>query len=119
MEKFKEESVIVMSNSHGSCLYVNSNTSQNFNILVKQGNKTALLVGDLNLIIDMNLKSGNVIKHGKIVTKESFEAIDSDDLMFCIKMNNNKICRKNGKVIYSHSYFTYDTKDTDEIITED
>jgi hypothetical protein len=116
-KKIKEElPVIVTGNKYGGCI---ESVDDGYHIIVKQGKKHAILAGDIGLVLDMNLNSGDVIKYGKIVTKESFDAPVPEDPLFCIKMNKDKICRKDGKVIYSHSYFTYNTKDNDEIIKED
>jgi hypothetical protein len=67
----------------------------------------------------MGLEPGDELKGGRIIVKEQLEPLDPDNPEFLVKKKKGKICRKNGKVIYSHSYFTYNKKDYDELIQED
>ncbi len=114
-----EERVIVMDNGRGGCIEADIDEPEEYNIIVKQGDRYAMLVGDINLMMETGLQAGDEIKNGRIIVKESFAPVDPNDPEYMIKKKNSMICRKEGKVIYSHSYFTYDRKDADVIIQGD
>ena len=67
----------------------------------------------------MSLEAGEELKKGRIIIKESFDPSDPNNPEFLIKKKKGRVCRKEGKIIYSHSYFTYDVLDFDQIINED
>lgn len=114
-----EEKVIVMGNGHGGCIEADVDEPEEYSIIVRQGDRFAMLIGDINLMMETGLQAGDEIKNGRIVVKESFEPVDPDNPEYMIKRKNGLICRKDGKVIYSHSYFTYNRQDFDQIIKED
>jgi hypothetical protein len=92
---------------------------QIYMICLKQGPRYAHLVGDMDLMMEIPLVPGQELTKGHIVTKERFEPWIKDDVLALLKMKNGKCCRKDGKVIYSYNYFTYNMDDVDEIIQED
>ena len=114
----KNEPILVVSNSKGGCIEVDVSDPDECCIIVKQGDRYASLIGNVGLLMDTGLEAGKELKGGRIITKERFEPYDPDDPEFLVKKKNGKICRKDGKVIYTHSYFTYDKKDYDELIEE-
>ena len=118
-EENKREPVIVLNNGRGGCMEADLTENDEYTIIVKQGDRYAALVGDINLMMEMSLEPGEELKNGRIIVKESLEPLDPDKPDFLIKKKNGKVCKKGGKPIYSHSYFTYDRHDYDVIIEED
>jgi len=114
----RNEKVVVTQNKYGGCIECIDPTNEVYNIIIRQGYKFATLTGNLETLLQTQLESGSIIYGGKIITKESFSP-PTDDPSLCLKQKEGKLCKKNGKVIYSHSYFTYDNTDKDEIIKED
>ncbi len=97
-----------------------------YQAILKQGDRYASLVGDLDLIMSLDLKVGRpvlegqvVLGTGRIVVQDQYEPIIPDDPLVQVKMKQGKICRKDGKVIYRNSFFTYNTSMQDIIIDED
>lgn len=119
MDEDLQKPIVVMSNGQGGCIDVNFEEPDQCTIILKQGSRHAALVGDLELLMETGLKAGQEVRNGRIIVKDSLEPYEPDDPLFLLKKRNGKICYKNGKAIYSHSYFTYDKKDQDELIEED
>lgn len=122
--------VIVTANEKGACLeivvddhnklsIIGERKEELFRIIVKQGDRYASLMGDMELMAcNLDVVPGQEIP-GRIVIEEQFEPFIPDDPLCLIKTKNGKICRKDGKVIYSRSYLTYKLSDVDQIIEED
>ena len=119
MDETKTPPVLVVRNSKGGCIDVDVDDPEECCIIIKQGNRFASLVGDIALLIDTGLEAGKELKGGRIITKEQLEPYDPENPEFLVKKVNGKTCRKDGQLIYSHNYFTYDKKDYDEIIKQD
>ncbi len=111
--------ILVVSNSKGGCIEVDVSDPDECCIIVKQGDRYASLIGNVGLLMDTGLEAGKELKGGRIITKERLEPYDPDDPEFLVKRRNGRVCRRNGQVIYTHSYFTYDKRDYDEIIQAD
>ncbi len=118
-ENNKYVPVIVMNNGKGGCIEADLHEYDEYTIIVQQGGRYAALVGDIALMMKMSLEAGEELKNGRIIVKESFDPPDPNNPEFLIKKKKGRVCTKNGKPIYSHSYFTYDLRDFDQIINED
>lgn len=94
------------------------NSQELYRIIVNSGERYASMVGDLSLILSLNLEVGATVS-GRIVVIDQFEPIIPDDPLVLTKMKNGKICRKDGKVIYRQMFLTYDPRIQDFIIEED
>lgn len=114
------EQIVVLGNSQGGCIDVDLEDPNECCIILKQGNRRAALIGSIGLLMETNLEAGTVLKNGRIITKEQHEPFVPDDPLFLLKKTaDGVVCRKAGKAIYTHSYFTYDKRDYDEIIEPD
>lgn len=118
-EENKTVPVVVLDNGRGGCMEADLAKYDEYTIIVKQGDRYAALVGNMTLMVDMDLKPGDQIKYGRIIVKESLEPLDPSRPEFLLKWKNGKLCMKNGNPIYSYSYFTYNRRDYDEIIESD
>lgn len=97
-----------------------------YRAILKQGDRYASIVGDLDIIMSLDLEVGKPIMEGKvvygtgrIVVQDQYDPIVPEDPLCMVKMKNGQICRKNGRVIYSSSFFTYNPDMQDYIIEED
>jgi hypothetical protein len=118
-----EEPIIVVPNNYESIIDIvikpNIKDRDVCRVKLQQGDKIAYLLGDLSLIMSLNLEPYQNLQKGKIVTKEKLYPFDLKRPNSFIKKKNNKVCKKDGRVIYSQSYYTYNMKDQDDIIQED
>jgi hypothetical protein len=128
----KLEPVVVTKNDYGGSIDIDILEEHNSTITVKQGGRYAQLVGDIPLLIATNLAAGDVLqpvqgirngkliaRHWRIIIKESLEPFDVDDPEIYIKKKDGKTCTKDGKIIYTHSYVSYEEDEFDEIIEPD
>jgi hypothetical protein len=132
MNKQKHLPVIVTDNGHGGCIDIDIIDEYESTIIVKQGERYAQLIGDIPLLISTDLHPGDIlkpirgIKHGKmvfrewkIIVKESLDPFEPDHPEWHLKKKDGKVCTKDGKPIYSHSYVTYEEDEFDELIDGD
>jgi hypothetical protein len=132
IDEHPKEPVIVTENRHGGAIDLDIEDEHESTIIVRQGERYALLVGDIPLLISTNLKAGDVlqpvqgirkgkliVRHWRIIIKESLEPFDPAYPELYVKKKNDKVCTKGGKVIYTHSYVSFEEDEFDEIIEED
>jgi len=94
------------------------NSQELYRIIVNSGERYASMVGDLSLILSLNLEVDSTVS-GRIVIIDQFDPIIPEDPLALVKMKDGKICRKEGKVIYRQMFLTYDHRIKDFIIQED
>ena len=94
------------------------NPDRDIAITVVQEDKIAILTGDIEMMSEFDCEPGHELP-GKVVTKEYLQPIIEEDEMRYLKIKNGKLCKKDGQYIWSHSYYTHNLKEEDEIIEED
>src|SRR4051812_49535329 len=93
--------VIVTENRKGGAIDLDIEDEHESTIIVRQGERYALLVGDIPLLISTNLKAGDVlqpvqgirkgkliVRHWRIIIKESLEPFDPANPELYVKRKN-------------------------------
>ena len=118
--KMEKEPIVVVGNSRGGCIEIDKQDPDECCIILKQGDRYAALIGNIGLLMETRLEAGSELTRGRIVTLEQFEPYDPEDPEFLLKKRpDGTVCRKDGKAIYTHSYFTYKETEPDIIIEPD